>query len=95
MAVVNHMFLEANHDENARDAFVLNLKWHINLDLGPGLKKVYEHKAKPAFKKKQGRDFKNRHELRKQMLDEEYFPSVGLNVADGPAPDVGVGRDQD
>jgi hypothetical protein len=40
MAVVNHMFLEANHDENARDAFVLNLKWHINLDLGPGLKKV-------------------------------------------------------
>jgi SAM-dependent methyltransferase len=73
MAVVNHMFLEANHDENARDAFVLNLKWHINLDLGPGLKKVYEQKARPAFKKKQGRDFKNRHELRKQMLDEEYF----------------------
>ncbi|MDA0367271.1 MAG: class I SAM-dependent methyltransferase [Proteobacteria bacterium] len=75
MAVVNHMFLEANHDENARDAFVLNLKWHINLGLGPGLKKVYAQKAKPAFKKETGRDFKNRHELRKHMLDEDYFQS--------------------
>lgn len=75
MPVVQHIFLEANHDEDARDAFVLNLKQHINLGLAPGLKQVFETRAAPAFRKRAGRDFETRHEVRKQMLEEDYFQS--------------------
>ena len=73
----NYLHLEANHDEGARDAFVLSLKQHINLDMGPGLQTVYETQAAPAFEKEHGRPPKNRHEIRRQMLDEEPFQMWG------------------
>lgn len=69
--------LGANHDEGARDMFVLGLKRHINLGLAPGLKSVYEKRARPAFEKAAGRPFRNRHEVRKQMLQEDYFQVWG------------------
>jgi ubiquinone/menaquinone biosynthesis C-methylase UbiE len=72
-----HTFIARNHDELARDGFVLNLKWHINLDLAPGLRDVYEKRARPAFRKAAGRDFDTRHEVRKQMLKEDFFQAWG------------------
>ena len=73
----NFLHLEANHDEGARDAFVLSLKLHVNQDMGPGLKTVYDHSALPAFEKEHGRPPKDRHEVRRQMLDEESFQMWG------------------
>ena len=73
----NYLHLEANHDEGARDAFVLSLKLHINLDMAPGLKAVYAERAVPAFEKENGRPPKDRHEVRRQMLDEDYFQMWG------------------
>ena len=32
MPLLNHPFIQVNHDENARDEFVLGLKRHINLN---------------------------------------------------------------
>ncbi|MCH8181671.1 MAG: class I SAM-dependent methyltransferase [Proteobacteria bacterium] len=73
----NYLHLEANHDEGARDAFVLSLKLHINLGMAPGLKTVYEKRAVPAFEKVHGRPPKDRHEVRRQMLEEDYFQMWG------------------
>ena len=42
MKVLNHPLIDVNHDENARDEFVIGLKRHINLNFGPKLKDVYE-----------------------------------------------------
>ena len=77
MTVLNHPLIEVNHDENARDEFVIGLKRHINLGFGPNLKDVYEKKAQPEFKKKNGRNFLNRHEARKQMVKETTFQAWG------------------
>jgi ubiquinone/menaquinone biosynthesis C-methylase UbiE len=77
MAPQETLTLVGNHDESARDAFVLNLKWHINLDLSPGLKTVFDGKATKAFKAKNGRAPETRHEMRRQMEQEPYFQMWG------------------
>ncbi|MAR79314.1 MAG: hypothetical protein CMM18_03685 [Rhodospirillaceae bacterium] len=77
MPLLDHPFIQVNHDENARDEFVLGLKRHINLNFGPKLKDVYEKKAQPTFRKEKGRNFKSRHEARKQMVKEPTFQSWG------------------
>lgn len=73
----SYLAMEANHDEAARDSFVLSLKLHINLDMAPGLKTVYEENAVPSFEKEHGRAPQDRHEVRRQMLGEEYFQMWG------------------
>ena len=62
--------LELAHDETSREAFVLDLKLHINTGLGPELREVYEKKAAPRIRKALGRDAKDRHEIRKAMTKE-------------------------
>ncbi len=66
-----------NHDELAREAYVLSLKLHINMDMADGLKTVYEQNAVPSFEKAHGRSPKDRHEIRRQMLQEDYFQVWG------------------
>ena len=66
-----------NHDELAWESYVLSLKLHINMDMADGLKTVYERNAVPAFAKSNGRLPKNRHEIRRQMLQEDYFQVWG------------------
>jgi len=77
MADTQPIALGANHDEGARDMFVLGLKRHINLGLGPGLKTVYEKRARPSFEKAAGREFKTRHEVRKHMQKDDFFQVWG------------------
>ncbi len=69
--------LSYNHDELAREGYVLSLKQHINVDLSKGLRTVYDTKVVPAIAKREGRPPKNRHEIRRQMLQEGYFQMWG------------------
>ena len=66
-----------SHDELARESYVLSLKQHINTDMADGLKTVYQQSAVPAFTKAHGRPPKDRHEIRRQMLQEDYFQVWG------------------
>jgi len=67
--------IEVNQDEAAREAFVLALKLHINTGLGPELRSVYEKSAAPRLRKTLGRAPRDRHEIRREMLQEPTYQS--------------------
>ncbi|MBM3505911.1 MAG: class I SAM-dependent methyltransferase [Alphaproteobacteria bacterium] len=69
--------MELDHDEAARERYVVSLKWHINLDLGPQLRSAYEGQAKPRFQRQHGRSPKDRHEVRELMLTEPSYQAWG------------------
>jgi len=67
------MVVDTNHDEAARLDFTINLFKHVGSEIFPGHRKLYDHKVEPTFEKENGRKPKDRHEVRKAMLGEEYF----------------------
>jgi len=69
----HEMVVDTNHDEAARLDFTINLFKHVGSEIWPGHRKLYDQKVEPAFEKKHGRKPKDRHEVRKAMLGEEYF----------------------
>ena len=69
------MMPQAEHDECAREHFVVDLKIYMEEDVYPVDAAVYERKALPQFKKEHGRAPKNHHEVRKLM---EREPSTQL-----------------
>ena len=69
------MMPQAEHDECAREHFVVDLKIYMEEDVYPVDAAVYEKKALPQFKKEHGRAPENHHEVRKLM---EREPSTQL-----------------
>ncbi len=67
------MLAHETHDDGARQEFARSLKRSMFAGILPGNKKVYESRVAPAFRKKNGRDPKNRHEIRREMLDDPYY----------------------
>ncbi len=67
------MFPEPSHDEIARYNFLANLNRHLATYLSPGNRVVYEARVRPAFRAVAGRDFRDRHEVRRAMLDDPFF----------------------
>lgn len=65
----------AQHDELARQEFVVDLKIHMEEQVYPVDAAVYEKKALPAFKKEAGRAPRDHHEVRKLM---EREPSTKM-----------------
>ncbi|MSO66083.1 MAG: class I SAM-dependent methyltransferase [Alphaproteobacteria bacterium] len=63
----------ANHDERAREQIVASFKIHMEDQVYPANGLVYEKKIKPAFTKQNGREPKDRHEVRKAMSSEPYY----------------------
>ena len=61
------------HDEAARQEFVKSLKLHLATNISPKNRHVYEHVAKPAFERENGRAPKDRHEVRKIMNKQTYY----------------------
>ena len=61
------MMPHAQHDELARQEFVVDLKIHMEEEVYPEDAAVYEKRALPRFTKQQGRAPKNHHEVRKLM----------------------------
>ncbi|MEQ8247831.1 MAG: methyltransferase domain-containing protein [Alphaproteobacteria bacterium] len=61
----------AHHDESARERFLLDFRREVVRQARVDNRQVYEKKVLPAFQKRQGRPPKDRHEIRKAMLQED------------------------
>lgn len=74
------MLSPPNHDEKARQMFVLTLKHHIGRKVRPGNKTIYEKLAKPKFVKEHGREPTDRNEIGEVMWQEpDYLMFSALN----------------
>ncbi|MBM3505840.1 MAG: class I SAM-dependent methyltransferase [Alphaproteobacteria bacterium] len=71
------MMPDTNHDESARMSFVFHFKEHVVKQLTPGNKLVYEKRVLPAFQRQHQRAPKNRHEVRDEMRQDEYWQMFG------------------
>jgi ubiquinone/menaquinone biosynthesis C-methylase UbiE len=69
----HEVFPEINHDEQARYNFLANLNKHLATVISPANKTAYEKRVKPRFLKENGRDFKNRQELREAMKKDPQY----------------------
>jgi SAM-dependent methyltransferase len=67
------VFPETTHDEIARFNFLAHLNRHLSTQVMPGVKQAFEERVEPAFKAKEKRGFKNRHEVRKALLKDPMF----------------------
>ncbi|MCB2108151.1 MAG: class I SAM-dependent methyltransferase [Rhodobacteraceae bacterium] len=77
---MHEMLSLPNHDERARQLYVLTLKHHLGRKVRPGNKVIYEKKVKPAFVKQHGRDPKDRGEIGEVMWKEpDYLMFSALN----------------
>jgi SAM-dependent methyltransferase len=70
---------EASHDEAARQSFVFGFSKHVLSSVVPGNQATYDKRVAPGFKKLEGRDPRDRHELRHAMArDGQYQVSSAL-----------------
>jgi SAM-dependent methyltransferase len=60
-------------DEFARQEFVKSMKFHLASRVSPGNRTAYEARAKESYKKAEGREPGDHHEIRKAMAKEPYF----------------------
>ena len=63
---------EPSHDEAARFDFLANLNKYLAGELGPGNRLVYDRRVLPAFREEQGREPKDRFEIRRAMNADPY-----------------------
>lgn len=68
---------ESNHDETARQAFVVSFKQHISRTITPGNKVEMEKLVLPAFKREHGRFPETQRELRRAMERAPYHQMWG------------------
>ncbi len=74
----NHPVLpQANLDEAARQEFLNQIGKHVLNEITPGNRAVYEKRVVPRFQKAHGRAPKDRHEIRKGMVQESYYQMTG------------------
>ena len=67
-AVAQHaVFPKPQHDDAARFNFLANFNRYMASELGPGNKRAYDTQVLPEFVKQQGREPKDRFEIRKAM----------------------------
>ena len=71
--VMHEMFPKPNHDEGARQSFVNDFRVHLASRVFPGNFPAYFNRVLPQFAKAQGREPKDRHEVRKVMTQDPYY----------------------
>jgi ubiquinone/menaquinone biosynthesis C-methylase UbiE len=67
------VFPEFNHDERARYNFLANLNRFVSTVIAPGNKTAYDQRVEPAFKKENGRTFKDRFEVGEAMKKDPVY----------------------
>ncbi len=67
------MMPEVSHDESARFNFLANMNRYLSSEIMPGVKRAYEHRAKPQFIASLQRAPANRHEVRKLMEQDSAY----------------------
>jgi len=61
------------HDESARQEFVSALRKHVMTELAGQMRRAYEETALPAFRRQQGREPRDGHEVRQLMREHPAF----------------------
>ncbi len=69
----HEMLPPIDHDENARQDFVLNFRQHLARNVNPGTTVIYERRVEPAFEKEHGRKPADHDEVRKVMTKDPYY----------------------
>lgn len=67
------MFPETSHDEIARFNFLAHMNRHLSTEVMPGVKEAFDARVQPERKKSKKEDFKDRHEVRKALLEDPMF----------------------
>jgi SAM-dependent methyltransferase len=67
------VFPETSHDEVARINFLAQLNRHLALNVAPFVKTAWDKRAEPALRIRIGAAAKDRHEVRKALLDDPMF----------------------
>lgn len=63
----------ANHDESARQDFVVSLRQHLAREVVPGNQKVFQSRVAPAFQAQHGRAPSTPDEVRQGMTRDPYY----------------------
>ncbi|MFT3967033.1 MAG: class I SAM-dependent methyltransferase [Sphingobium sp.] len=67
------VFPETSHDEIERINFLAQMNRHLSTRVVPGVKAAYENKVVPTFRKAHGRAIADRHEARRELLEDPSF----------------------
>ncbi|MFM2043222.1 MAG: hypothetical protein RLY86_1798 [Pseudomonadota bacterium] len=67
------MLPEMTHDEVERFNFLAQMNRHLAGRVMPGVKAAFDARVAPAFLAEHGREFKDRHEVRKALLRDPFF----------------------
>jgi ubiquinone/menaquinone biosynthesis C-methylase UbiE len=67
------MYAQTSHDEIARFNFLAHMNRHLSTKVMPGVKEAFDARVEPAFTRKQGRPFKDRHEVRRELARDPMF----------------------
>ena len=70
----NHAVLpQSSLEEQSRQDFIGQLGKHIQNNISPGNKLIYDKKVLPIIKIEKGREPQNRHEIRKYMSNQPFY----------------------
>ena len=67
------MLVEPDRDELARQEFVRSFKAYIQSGIVPGVHATYHGEVKPGFARREGREPRDRHEIRRLMVRHPVF----------------------
>ena len=70
---VHPMLPKESDSEKSRGRFVQALKSHIANRVTPGVRELYEHRAKPGWETNHGKEPQNRHEVRQSLTQMAYY----------------------
>jgi SAM-dependent methyltransferase len=70
---VHPMLPKESDSEKSRGRFVQALKTHIANRVTPGVRELYEHRAKPGWEANHGKEPQNRHEVRQSLSQMAYY----------------------
>ncbi len=70
---VHPMLPKESDSEKSRGRFVQALKSHIANRVTPGVRELYEHRAKPRWEANHGKEPQNRHEVRRSLGQMAYY----------------------
>ena len=71
------MRTDTTHDEGAALDFMMTLSRHLGQNVGAGRRAIYDARVKPKFVRENNREPKDRHEVRKAVLEDPYFQMWG------------------
>ncbi|MEM7662158.1 MAG: class I SAM-dependent methyltransferase [Pseudomonadota bacterium] len=67
------VYPDVSHDETARFNFLAQMNRYLSTKVMPGVGEAFDARVEPSFKKREERDFKSRHEVRKELINDPMW----------------------